>query len=71
MSDPSLDPAARRLPRDGAGWNALSWVATVAGVISVTMTLAQALIVAAGIPKGAFWRRGSGSADSRSPWRRS
>lgn len=60
MSDQSVGPDTRRPTRDGVAWNVISWVAAIAGTLSVAMTLTQGVIVLAGhtlanTPKGTFW----------------
>jgi hypothetical protein len=46
--------------RNGTAWNAISWIAAIAGILSVVMILAQGGIVLAGhtlanSPSGTFW----------------
>lgn len=60
VSDQVSASAADSRSRDGTAWNAISWIAAVAGILSVVMILAQGGIVLAGhtlanSPGGTFW----------------
>jgi hypothetical protein len=60
VSDQGLGSAADVQARNGSVWNAISWVAAVAGILSVVMILMQGGIVLLGhtlanSPSGTFW----------------